>query len=251
MSQRDFAAALLNPGSACPPGLKVWNGSDPAHRFAVYRNNVVSSLVDALADTFAVLQTLVGAEFFRAMAKVFVLSTPPRSPLLVQFGSAFPAFVAAFAPAQSVPYLADMARLEIACVQAYHAADAAPVAPDALSRALALPESVAQLKIRLHPSVQVLRSAHAVVSLWSAHQQDEQAISRVDTGLAEDALLLRVVLEVQVLRLTPPAAVFIQSLAEALPLSTAAARALDESPAFDVTASLALLLRLGAITALE
>ncbi|MBK6864396.1 MAG: putative DNA-binding domain-containing protein, partial [Ideonella sp.] len=41
-----FARALLQPDAPCPAGLKTWNGSDPAKRFAVYRNNVVVSLVD-------------------------------------------------------------------------------------------------------------------------------------------------------------------------------------------------------------
>ncbi len=45
LSQRDFARALLDPQQPCPPGLRSWNGCDPAARFAVHRNNVVSSLV--------------------------------------------------------------------------------------------------------------------------------------------------------------------------------------------------------------
>ena len=49
-----FAAALLDSRQGCPAGLRTWNGSDPAARLAVYRNNVVSSLIDALADTFPV-----------------------------------------------------------------------------------------------------------------------------------------------------------------------------------------------------
>ncbi|MEO8121927.1 MAG: DNA-binding domain-containing protein, partial [Rhodoferax sp.] len=70
-SQTAFANALLNAELPCPSGLKTWNGSDPGTRFAVYRNNVMVSLIDALADTYPVVQELVGEEFFRAMARVF------------------------------------------------------------------------------------------------------------------------------------------------------------------------------------
>ena len=77
-AQSAFADALLDPARPCPPGLRTWNGSDPARRLAVYRNNVVSSLIDALADTFPVVQRLVGTEFFRAMAGVFA---PPAQRL--------------------------------------------------------------------------------------------------------------------------------------------------------------------------
>lgn len=49
-SQSAFALPLLNSGLPCPGGLKSWNNSDPATRYAVYRNNVTVSLIDALAD---------------------------------------------------------------------------------------------------------------------------------------------------------------------------------------------------------
>ena len=97
-AQTAFAAALLDPELPPPDGLVAWNGSDPARRFAVYRNNVVVSLVDALADTFAVTQELVGEAFFRAMARVFALADPPKSRLMAFYGESFPNFIAGFPP---------------------------------------------------------------------------------------------------------------------------------------------------------
>lgn len=82
-TQAEFATALLDPKAACPSGLQAWNRSDPQPRLAVYRNNVVSSLIGALADTFPVVQALVGVDFLHAMAGVFVRQHPPRSRLLV------------------------------------------------------------------------------------------------------------------------------------------------------------------------
>ncbi len=116
----DFAAALLDPDVAAPDGLVAWNGSDPAHRFAVYRNNVTSALSDVLADSFPVTQQLVGEEFFRAMARIFLRGSPPPSPILTAYGEGFPAFVADFAPARTVPFLADVARLEWLRLRALH-----------------------------------------------------------------------------------------------------------------------------------
>ena len=46
--QRDFAAALLDPAIPAPRGLIGPDGAADALRFAVYRNNVVHSLVGAL-----------------------------------------------------------------------------------------------------------------------------------------------------------------------------------------------------------
>ena len=95
----DFGAVLLAPTFQCPPGLTTWNGSDPAKRFGIYRNNVVVGLVDALADTYPVVQALVGEDFFRAMAGVFVRQVPPRTPVLAWYGEGFAGFVEQFPPA--------------------------------------------------------------------------------------------------------------------------------------------------------
>ena len=165
-----FAAALLDPDAPCPAGLTAWNGSDPARRFAVYRNNVIASLIDALAETFPVTLELVGEEFFRAMAGVFVRVAPPRSALLAEYGEGFPDFIENFEPARGVPYLADVARLELLRVRAFHAADADPVSPEQIAHALADPERLPALRVVCHPSLGVLSSRYAVVSLWAAHQ---------------------------------------------------------------------------------
>ena len=59
-SHQVFADSLLASLPACPPGLTAWNQSDPGRRFTVYRNNVMVSLIDALADTYPVTQAVVG-----------------------------------------------------------------------------------------------------------------------------------------------------------------------------------------------
>lgn len=248
--QIQFAAALLAPDRPCPPGLTAWNGSDPARRLAVYRNNVLSSLIDALADTFPVTQALVGVEFFRALAARFVRCQPPRSCVLADYGAELAPFIDAFEPARSVPYLGDMARLEFARVQAYHAADAEIVSGDAVRRALAEIERVDELRALCHPSVAVLASAHAVVSIWAAHQ-GEGELGTVDADAPEVALVVRLHQDVLVLRLPPGADTFITSLQRGEPLGAAAVQAAQQAPAFDLPASLALLLGHGALSALE
>ena len=248
--QATLTAALLDPGLPCPPGLLAWNGSDPTPRLAVYRNNVVSSLVDALADTFPVVQELVGVEFFRAMAAVFARHSPPRSRLLVAYGQGLPDFIDAFEPARSLPYLADMARLEFARVQAYHAADAQAAASEAITQALASGERMGELRLSCHPSVTVIRSPCAVVSLWAAHQ-GEGDIGAVDTEAAEDALVLRNVLDVLVLHLPPGAAEFVCAIQHGDDLGSAAGLAAAAAPDFDLSAILALLLGHGALTSIH
>lgn len=248
--QADFTAALLDPALACPQGLRAWNGSDPAARLAVHRNNVVSSLLDALAETFPVVQELVGVEFFRAMAAVFVRQSPPRSRILAHYGREFPEFIGRFEPASSVPYLADMARLEMARVRAHHAADAAALASEAVSLALASGDRIGELRLVCHPSVSVISSRHAVVSLWAAHQ-DGGDIAAIDIDQPEEAIVLRTGLDVLVLRLPPGGAEFVKALLRSGSLAEAGAAAAMAAPAFDLSTILALLMGRGALTSIH
>jgi hypothetical protein len=246
--QQAFARALLDPQQACPAGLISANGSDPALRFAVYRNNVLSSLVDALASTYPVLCQLVGEEFFRAMAQLYVQQAPPRSPLLVQYGEDFADFVETFAPTASLPYLADVARLEVLRVKAYHAEDAAPIAMAQFAAALAAPEHLQALQLQLQPGLAVCSSPYAVVSLWAAHQ-GQLEIATVQPFKAEQALISRQQWEVTVQAISLGCASFILGLQQGLAFGVAAANGFAADPAFDLSASLALLLQQQAICA--
>jgi hypothetical protein len=250
IEQLAFAAALLDPALPCPAGLRAWNGSDPAARLAVYRNNVVCSLIDALADTFPVVQQLVGPDFFCAMAGVFVRQAPPKSRVLAHYGQAFPAFLARFEPAQTLPYLADVARLEMARVVAYHAADVPGPTDEAVSLALASGDRTGELQLSLHPSLTTLVSNHAVVSLWAAHQTEAE-MEGVVIDEPEGAIVLRAGLDVLVLLAPPGSVAFIQALQQGQNLGEAAVHAATAASAFDLAATLSLLLAHGALAALH
>lgn len=249
-SQATFATTLLDPERACPAGLRTWNGSDPARRLAVYRNNVISSLINALADTFPVTQALVGTEFFRAMAAVFVRRSPPRSPILAHYGEAFGPFIDGFEPAAGLPYLADVARLEYARMRACHAADAEPMAEAALAHALAHPDALAAMRIEWHPSLCVVSSPHAVVTLWAAHQTEGE-VPMVEVDGAEHAIVLRDGFDVFVLPVDAGTAHFVATSWSGASFGAAAAAAAGLHPPFDLSAALSLLLRHRALVALH
>lgn len=241
--QAAFAAALLDAARPCPPGLRAWNGSDPARRFGVHRNNVIVSLVTALGDTFPVVRRLVGDDFFDAMASLYVRAQPPASPVLAHYGQGFADWLAGFAPARALPYLPDMARLEHARVTAFHAADAEPLEREAIAARLSEPASLPGARLRLHPSCRVLRSAFDVPALWAAHQR-EGDWPAIDLERPGAALVLRDAAdEVLVIGLELPAAAFVAALLARAPL----AQALQDAPGVDLPATLALLLRHGAI----
>lgn len=250
MNQSRFTAALINPDLPPPPGLIAWNGSDPAQRFRVYRNNVIVSLIDALADSFAVTQELVGEEFFRGMARLYAYANPPQSRLMAFYGADFPDFIEHFPPADSLPYLADVARLEYRRIVAYHAADVPGVTPEAVSTALADAAALPDMRVTFHPSLSVLSSNSAVVSLWAAHQSLLD-LSTVVPDASEIALVLRPGLDVEVLQISAAAGAFICELQAGAGLGKAAAEAMTIDADFNLIIILGLLLQKSAITALN
>jgi len=242
--ETSFADALLDTDQPIPRGITAHNTATPARRFAVYRNNVVMGLGKALKSRFPVVEKIVGDEFFAAMARVFVMAQPPRSPLLTTYGDGFPAFIAAFAPARELPYLADVARLEAARTRAYHAADAAPIDTGRLT---ALDSAVVEsIRIDMHPSAEIVRSPYPIVTIW-AMNSGEQELAPIADWRGEDALVARPHLDVQVRKLPPGGAAFLLVLAAGRPLGDAAEAALADDPDFDLTGNLAGLLGSGLV----
>ncbi len=246
-----FARALLDPDPPPPPGIRVRAGADPASRFAVYRNNVTASLIEALAETYPVVRQLVGETFFAAMAREYVRSHPPISPVLAWYGGDFPEFIAGFDPAATLGYLADMARLEWAYVCAFHAVDASPLPAQALVARAAQPGLLARTRLRFAPAVRLIRSVHPVVSLWQAHQvEGEIALSGIDMNRAEAALLVRPQSHVLVLPMPAHVAEFMGWLMAGEPLGPAFERA-SASASLPLPELFSQLLEMGALVALD
>lgn len=243
--QPEFAAALTDPSLPVPAGLTSWTMDRPQRRFAVYRNNVRSGLVAALASRFPVTERIVGADFFSAMAAEFAARHPPRSPLLLTYGDDLADFVATFEPARDLSYLPDVIRLEAARGRAYHAADMAPLQASDLTGLD--PERIGELRLVAHPSLSILCSAHPVVTIW-AMNAGEMPLQPVTQWSGEDALVLRPLMTVEVHRLPPGAAAFLSSLAAGRPLAEAAERANGDAPEFDLVTNLVGLITSGAFS---
>jgi hypothetical protein len=245
---RAFAPALLDPDRPAPSLVSGPNGKAAKQRYAVYRNNVAVSLIDALTAVFPSTMRITGADFFRAMARFHVRATPPSSPLLFEYGHDFPDFIEQYEYAGSMPWLADVARIERAWLDAYHAADAEPLAPRALASIPA--DGLADTILMPHPAARIVRSRFPAVAIFTANRSDGP-VGRIETSGPEDALVTRPHLEVMVRLLPPGGAVFLRSLIVGEPLGAAAAAALAESPEFDLSANIAGMLAAGVFTAIH
>lgn len=246
----DWAERLLQPGADAPAGLRSWNGSDPAQRFAVHRNNVLAGLSDALAETFPVLREVVGADCFHALALAFIPQHPPRSPVLAEWGAEFGPWLDDFAAAQpelaALPWLGDLARLEWLRQRCCHAADVPALPLDALAQRLNDPDSLPAWRPGWHPAAGLWRSRWAGLSLWSAHQRVDQradptepvSLAGLDIHRPEAALLMPSSGSssgdddaVQLWPLCAPAAAFCAALESGAPFGEAHRLALAEADA--------------------
>lgn len=247
-AQTAFAASLRDPALAAPQRLARPRGEAPERRFAVYRNNVAVTLSGAIAARFPAVKRIVGDDFFAELARAYVSAHPPRSPVMMAYGDDFPDFVAAAPGLDDLSYLADVAWLEAARTRAYHAADAEPLGGDAFA---ALDrERLGETGIALHPSAEIVRSSHPVVTIW-AMNAGEAALGPIEQWVAEDALVCRPGLDVLVRRLPSGGATFLTALGAGASLGEAATLAAEETAAFDLTENLAGLIESGLAVALE
>jgi hypothetical protein len=243
-----FAPGLTDPSCLTPDGVIGPRGKGAVKRYNVYRNNVTVSLIDALAAIYPAVQRITGVEFFRAMARFHVRATPPTSPLLFEYGRDFPAFIESYEYAQDMPWLADVARIERGWLDAYHAADAPPLPAAALAQVP--PERLGQITFRRHPAAHVLRSAFPAVAIFAMNRSDGP-VSSLKSSAAEDALVARPDMDVEVRLLPQGNATFLSSLFEGETLAEAASKALEETSSFDLSAGIAGMIEAGVFTTLQ
>lgn len=131
---------------------------------AVYRNNVRAAFLRILQEAFPVVERLVGEEFFRYLAHEYFYAHPPTSPLAARYGDALPDFLEGFEAVSALPYLADVARLELAWLAAYHAAEGCALTPAKIFEAVG--DAPGAARFTVHPSLRLLHSPYPVHSIW-------------------------------------------------------------------------------------
>jgi len=242
--QDGFLRALYEGADGAPasiPALSVQPG------FAVYRNTIAKGCIDALEANFPTVARLAGSEWFRAAALPYVRSTPPVSVSLMEYGAGFPGFLAAFPPAQELPYLPGVARLDRLWIEAHTAADGAALDAGALARLPAA--ALGALVVRPHPAARwAWHPGLPAYAIWRANRE-EAALDDPLPWTGDGALLTRPESAVRWREAGKGACAFLDACAAGLPMAEAARAAMRAQPGVDVAGLLAELISAGAFAA--
>lgn len=235
--QRSFTEFVLSsPDTHVDPVLSAAvreRGVPTEKRLAVYKNNVYAQLIDALRESYPAVHRLVGREFFRFAATEYILAHRSRSPTLLGYGENFPGFLGSFEPASSVPYLADVARLEQLYLESYHAAEAVPL-PKAACVVL-LSDGTARPKLRLHPSARLMTSSFPVSRIWEVNVRPAAIDGRTRIpGGAEYLLIVRPHATVEVRRISRGAHAALTALGQGCSVAESLAAGTDVDPGIDL-----------------
>lgn len=232
--QSEFLQSIFDPGREA---LEPWitpGALMPKKRVAIYRNNVFSNFRAALEAVYPAILRLVGQEFFHHAAQRYIKRYPSLSGDIHHFGREFAELLADLPGAAELAYLPDVARLEWAYHEVFHAAEHAPLD---LARLQAVdPERYADLVFKLHPALRLLESPYPIRRIWEVNQPEHQGDPTVDLGQGGEKLLVTrrdFAVEVRVL----PAQDFalLRAFADAQPFAAALENAAAD---FDVSAFL-------------
>jgi hypothetical protein len=183
------------------------------------------------------------------MAKTYVVNEPPVSPMMFDYGAGFAKFIRRFEPAAGLPFLYDVACIERAWVEAYHASEACPV--DASAFCNVQSGELPYLRIELHPSLRLVQSRFPALTIWQMNVAGGTLANvSLDDG-AENSLVVRPHTDVEVRSVSNSGAAFVLALARGLCLAESIEEALEIDQGFDLTAALAGLMEAGAFVSFD
>jgi hypothetical protein len=203
-------------------------------RLGVYHNNIIGSLSNSLCATFPMIENLVGVDFLKDMSRQFIFQNPPSSGCLHHYGIGFDEFIKGYKPAKSLPYLPDVARLEIALHHAYYAEDDEPLAADALAQIP--PEALCNTTLHLRNSASLIQSTYPLHELYKFCNKNG-GTPDLSTHVNCSLLVHRPKLEVLIMPINPDEYFFL-TLLQNHPLGVALEGTIEERSDFDFTAFL-------------
>jgi Putative DNA-binding domain len=245
IAQIDGASSRLDPTALNRSGIRGTVRGGAGERRTT---GGLAGLSNTLANRFPVVRRLLGDAFFKSMVRAYAVADPACSPVMLPLGESFPTFIDHFEPARAIPYLADMARLELARALARRAAVVASLGPDAFAAATL--DRLGGMQVRLHPSLSVVASLHPIYSIWHMNRNPLR-FTPASPFVSEAVLVSRPRLRVRTCGITHGDAAFIFALKAGYRLADAMSAAVHVVAGARPADTLAMLIGARAVTGLD
>ena len=243
--QDGFAKALLARDPAAVPGLPAGIAAlvrQPG--FAVYRNTVMKGCIDALQANYPAVARLVGDEWFRAAAAIFVREQLPAQAMLMYYGAAFAEFLSRFEPAAELPYLPGVARLDRCWTESHAASEESVLDPAALAGLT--PATLAATVLHPHAAARWAWFAdQPVYTIWQRNREARDDAREIEWR-GEGALLTRPLGAVRWVQIDAAGCALLDACAAGRPIAAAAAAAMAVQEHADLAQLIRTLLEAGA-----
>ena len=151
---------------------------------AIYKNNALGAQLSSLKSIYSTCELLVGETCFKQLAFSYLRTHPMRKPDLNTFAETFPNFIQQLQQHEStlgqVPYLSDIAKLELNLNQAYYAQKHCIFDIDAFSNLSTNEQS--QVTFMLNHSLHLISSCYPLKMIWDAHQAESIQAFNIEEG---------------------------------------------------------------------
>lgn len=247
--QEDFSQLLVLENLGSVPDLFSTEPDLVEQRLAIYRGNVQSIWTKTLANTFPVLQQLVGDEFFTFLALQYGRQFPSQSGDLNQFGSQFSRYLSTEAAVEDYPYFSAVAELEWQLHCAYYAENTDSI--DLAQFISSAGEAAQHSRLLFHPTASLFQASYAAAQVYLAHQM--QSIRTIDVPLNTScfALISRPQWRVELMLLDAASFSALQALQQGRELGETLERAMALDPQFDIATQLQKWFALGTFVGFE
>ena len=155
--------------------LNTQRGTAGAERLAVYASGYLARAREALLEAYEAVHYVVGESAFSSLAMNYAERYPSHDYNLSVFGRHLPELLKCSPLAQHLPFLRDLACLEWAVREAFHAFDQLPLGTDRLF-SLSL-EEWERSRLIFQPSVSAVASSWPILDIWTSRTQPRRSLN--------------------------------------------------------------------------
>jgi hypothetical protein len=184
--QRLFTAAVVSGDARLADAVTGGGKLSPQGAVDVYRRGYPARLTEALGETYRRVWRVLGDDDFFAACAAFIPTERSTSGNLADYGRGFPEFLETWPGAAHAPYLGDLARLEWAFKELFHARQHVGLTPAELARSAA-PDA----RLAFGGATALLTLGHKVHAVWTRELEDESPLDARTCEGREDLFLYK------------------------------------------------------------